>query len=73
MTPQHSRRGRSSTISSAAFAYQMIVAMGGIDLLCSQGGIGEHQQRVRAELSASLGFLGSSWIRQRTMSRVATR
>ena len=53
----------------------MIVAMGGIDLLVFTGGIGEHQQRVRAELSASLGFLGVglSWIRQRTMSRVATR
>ena len=42
----------------AAFAGQMIVAMGGIDLLVFTGGIGEHQQRVRAELSASLGFLG---------------
>lgn len=42
----------------AGLAGQMIVAMGGLDLLVFTGGIGEHQQRVRDSLASALGFLG---------------
>ncbi|MEO6877071.1 MAG: acetate/propionate family kinase [Gemmatimonadaceae bacterium] len=38
----------------------MAASMGGVDTIVFTGGVGEHAPRVRAEICASLGFLGVS-------------
>lgn len=42
----------------AAGVAAMAAALGGIDALVFTGGVGEHQERVRAEACERLGFLG---------------
>jgi acetate kinase len=58
---------RGAALALAVFAYSvrkaigsLAAALGGIDTLVFTGGVGEHAPAVRAEIVASLGFLGLS-------------